>query len=89
HYSGMAGLTDVREAASLFLKEKYQLSYDPLSEVLVTIGATEAISASLLASREPGDKVLLPAPIYPGYEPVIQLAHAIPIYLDTTANDFV
>ena len=35
----MAGLTDVREAASLFLKEKYQLSYDPLSEVLVTIGA--------------------------------------------------
>ena len=63
HYSGMAGLTDVREAASLFLKEKYQLSYDPLSEVLVTIGATEAISASLLAILEPGDKVLLPAPI--------------------------
>ncbi|MCR1927844.1 pyridoxal phosphate-dependent aminotransferase [Enterococcus gallinarum] len=89
HYSGMAGLTDVREAASLFLKEKYQLSYDPLSEVLVTIGATEAISASLLAILEPGDKVLLPAPIYPGYEPVIQLAHATPIYLDTTANDFV
>ena len=52
HYSGMAGLTDVREAASLFLKEKYQLSYDPLSEVLVTIGATEAISASLLAILE-------------------------------------
>ncbi len=90
HYSGMAGLTDVREAASLFFKKKkYQLSYDPLSEVLVTIGATEAISASLLAILEPGDKVLLPAPIYPGYEPVIQLAHATPIYLDTTANDFV
>ncbi|OTN77243.1 aromatic amino acid aminotransferase [Enterococcus sp. 8G7_MSG3316] len=89
HYSGMAGLADVREAASLFLKTKYQLDYDYQSEVLVTIGATEAISASLLATLEPGDKVILPAPIYPGYEPVITLAHATPIYLDTTDNDFV
>jgi len=89
HYSGMAGLADVREAASLFLKTKYQLDYDHQSEVLVTIGATEAISASLLATLEPGDKVLLPAPIYPGYEPIITLAHATPIYLDTSDNDFV
>lgn len=89
HYSGMAGLSDVREAAAYFLKEKYQLSYQPASEVLVTIGATEAISASLLAILEPGDKVLLPAPIYPGYEPIITLADAEPIYLDTSNNDFV
>ncbi|KPG71116.1 pyridoxal phosphate-dependent aminotransferase [Enterococcus sp. RIT-PI-f] len=89
HYSGMAGLADVREAASLFLKTKYQLDYDHQSEVLVTIGATEAISASLLATLEPGDKVLLPAPIYPGYEPIITLAHATPIYLDTSDNEFV
>lgn len=89
HYSGMAGLADVRQAASLFLKNKYQLDYDFQSEVLVTIGATEAISASLLATLEPGDKVILPAPIYPGYESVIHLAHAKPIYLDTTDNDFV
>lgn len=89
HYSGMAGLTDVREAAAYFMKEKYGLSYDPSSEVLVTIGATEAISASLLAMLEAGDKVLMPAPIYPGYEPVITLAGAIPVYIDTTDNGFV
>ncbi|MBL1224414.1 pyridoxal phosphate-dependent aminotransferase [Enterococcus sp. BWR-S5] len=89
HYSGMAGLTDVREAAAYFMKEKYGLSYDPLSEVLVTIGATEAISASLLAMLEAGDKVLMPAPIYPGYEPVITLAGAVPVYIDTTENGFV
>lgn len=89
HYSGMAGLTDVREAAAYFMKEKYGLTYDPLSEVLVTIGATEAISASLLAMLEAGDKVLMPAPIYPGYEPVITLAGAIPVYIDTTENGFV
>jgi len=89
HYTGMSGLADVREAAALFLKQKYHLSYDYTSEVLVTIGATEAISASLLAILNPGDKVLLPAPIYPGYEPVITLADAQPIYMDTTADDFV
>ncbi|MBO0447437.1 aromatic amino acid aminotransferase [Enterococcus sp. AZ170] len=89
HYSGMAGLTDVREAATFFIKEKYNLSYKPTSEVLVTVGATEAISASLLSILEPGDKVLLPAPIYPGYEPVITLAQAEPIYIDTTSNQFV
>ncbi|EOH98651.1 aromatic amino acid aminotransferase [Enterococcus haemoperoxidus ATCC BAA-382] len=89
HYSGMSGLMDVREAATFFMKEKYGVIYQPASEVLVTVGATEAISASLLSILEPGDKVLMPAPIYPGYEPVITLAQAEPIYIDTTSNDFV
>lgn len=89
HYSGMAGLTDVREAATFFLKEKYGVSYESNSEVLVTVGATEAISASLLAILEPGDKVLMPAPIYPGYEPIVTLAQAEPVYIDTRPNNFV
>lgn len=89
HYSGMAGLSDVREAAAFFLNEKYGVSYEPNSEVLVTVGATEAISASLLAILEPGDKVLMPAPIYPGYEPIITLAQAQPVYIDTRPNNFV
>ncbi|MFD2305542.1 pyridoxal phosphate-dependent aminotransferase [Enterococcus termitis] len=89
HYSGMAGLTDVREAAALFMQEKYGVRYDAASEVLVTVGATEAISASLLAILEPGDKLLMPAPIYPGYEPVITLANAEPVYIDTRSNNFV
>ncbi|WP_348920003.1 pyridoxal phosphate-dependent aminotransferase [Enterococcus rotai] len=89
HYSGMSGLVDVREAATSFMKEKYGVNYQPTSEVLVTVGATEAISASLLSILEPGDKVLMPAPIYPGYEPVITLAQAEPVYIDTTSNHFV
>ena len=89
HYSGMAGLPDVRQAAAAFMKEKYGLSYDAAKEVLVTVGVTEAISATLLAVLEAGDKVLLPAPIYPGYEPVITLAGAEAIYMDTTDNGFV
>uniref|UniRef100_UPI00403EF7E3 pyridoxal phosphate-dependent aminotransferase n=1 Tax=Candidatus Enterococcus willemsii TaxID=1857215 RepID=UPI00403EF7E3 len=89
HYTGMSGLPDVRQAASQFLEKKYHVSYDWQSEVLVTVGATEAISASLLGILEPGDKVLLPAPIYPGYEPVITLADAEIIYMDTSDNGFV
>ena len=85
----MSGLLDVREAAAYFMKEKYHLTYQPGTEILVTVGATEAISASLLAILEQGDKVLLPAPIYPGYEPIITLAGAEPVYLDTRDNDFV
>ena len=89
HYTGMSGLVDVREAATYFLKEKYHLSYDSQTEVLVTVGATEAISATLLAILNPGDKVLLPAPIYPGYEPMITLAGAEAVYIDTRPNQFV
>ena len=89
HYTGMSGLPDVRQAANQFLEKKYHLSYDWQSEILVTVGGTEAISASLLAILEAGDKVLMPSPIYPGYEPVITLAGAEPVYIDTSANGFV
>lgn len=89
HYTGMAGLLALRHAASTFVKEKYHLTYNPDNEILVTIGATEALSASLTAILEPGDKVLLPAPAYPGYEPVVNLVGAEVVEIDTRANDFV
>ncbi|EMC35289.1 pyridoxal phosphate-dependent aminotransferase [Streptococcus mutans] len=89
HYTGMAGLLALRQTASTFVKEKYHLTYNPDNEILVTIGATEALSASLTAILEPGDKVLLPAPAYPGYEPVVNLVGAEVVEIDTRANDFV
>ena len=89
HYTGMAGLLALRQAASAFVKEKYHLTYNPDNEILVTIGATEALSASLTAILEPGDKVLLPAPAYPGYEPVVNLVGAEVVEIDTRSNDFV
>ncbi|EFU75010.1 putative aromatic-amino-acid transaminase [Enterococcus italicus DSM 15952] len=89
HYSGMAGLADVREAAAAFFKQKYGVSYNWQSEIMVTVGATEAISATLLSVLSPGDEVILPAPIYPGYEPIITLAGATPVYIDTRETGFV
>ena len=89
HYTGMSGLLALRQAASQFVNEKYNLSYDPETEILVTIGATEALSATLTAILEEGDKVLLPAPAYPGYEPIVNLVGAEIVEIDTTENDFV
>ena len=89
HYTGMSGLLELRQAAGEFVAEKYSLNFDPESEILVTVGATEAISASLMSILVAGDKVLTPAPLYPGYEPLIQLAGAEMIEIDTTKNGFV
>ncbi|WNF34414.1 aminotransferase A [Aeribacillus composti] len=87
-YTHNAGLIDVREAACQFVHKKYHLSYDPGSEVIVTIGASQAIDIALRTILEPGTEVMLPGPVYPGYEPIIQLCGAIPVYVDTTKNKF-
>lgn len=89
HYTGMAGDLELRKAVATFMQKKYQVSFAPENEILVTVGATEALSASLLAVLNPGDKIIVPTPIYPGYEPLITLARAEPIYIDTTSNGFV
>lgn len=89
HYTGMAGDLELRKAVATFMQKKYQVSFAPENEILVTVGATEALSASLLAVLNPGDKIIVPTPIYPGYEPLITLARAEPIYIDTTSNCFV
>lgn len=89
YYTGMSGLLTLRQAASDFVREKYQLDYAPENEILVTIGATEALSATLTAILEEGDKVLLPAPAYPGYEPIVNLVGAEVVEIDTTENGFV
>lgn len=89
YYTGMSGLLTLRQAASDFVKEKYQLDYNPENEILVTIGATEALSATLTAILEEGYKVLLPAPAYPGYEPIVNLVGAEIVEIDTTENGFV
>lgn len=89
HYTVNAGNLPLREAVSVFFKEKYNLNYQAESEILVTVGATEAYAASLLAILNPGDKVLIPSPAFPGYQPVVTMAGAEVIHLDTSVNDFI
>ncbi|WP_427127745.1 aminotransferase A (plasmid) [Priestia megaterium] len=87
-YTHNAGLLSLRKAATNFVYEKYNLFYNPEDEVIVTNGATEAIDIALRTILKKGDEVILPVPIYPGYEPLIQLCGAIPVHVDTSQNEF-
>ncbi|MBC2280735.1 aminotransferase class I/II-fold pyridoxal phosphate-dependent enzyme [Listeria welshimeri] len=87
NYTPNAGMPELLAAASMYFKEKYDLSYKD-NEIIVTVGATEAISVALQTILEPDDEVILPDPIYPGYEPLITLNKARPIKIDTTETNF-
>lgn len=87
NYTPNAGMPELLAAASTYFKEKYDLSYKD-NEIIVTVGATEAISVALQTILEPDDEVILPDPIYPGYEPLITLNKARPIKIDTTETNF-
>ncbi|WP_280768110.1 aminotransferase A [Salipaludibacillus daqingensis] len=88
-YTANAGLLELRTYASEFVENKYQLKYDPLDEVIVTVGASQAIDVTMRALLEPGDEVLIPAPVYPAYEPIIRLCGGTPVFIDTRETDFI
>ncbi|OAS86656.1 MULTISPECIES: aminotransferase A [Metabacillus] len=87
-YTHNAGFIQLREAASHFLFKKYGLTYSPENEVIVTVGASQAIDCTFRTLLEEGSEVILPSPVYPGYEPLIKLAGGTPVYVDTTTNQF-
>ncbi|MFJ5769092.1 aminotransferase class I/II-fold pyridoxal phosphate-dependent enzyme [Psychrobacillus sp. NPDC093180] len=87
-YSHNAGLIELREAVNSFFSNKYGFSYDPQNEIVITNGASEAIDAVFRTILEEGDEVILPAPNYSGYVPVIELCGAKVVYLDTTETNF-
>lgn len=88
NYTHNAGLIDLRNAAANFLQKKYDLTYNPNTEIIVTTGASEAIDITFRTILEEGAEVILPGPVYPGYEPVIKQCGAIPILVDTRENGF-
>ncbi|MEE6452063.1 aminotransferase A [Gottfriedia acidiceleris] len=87
-YTPNAGLPALRNAASNFLKRKYSLSYDPANEVIVTVGASQALDVTFRTILNDDCEVILPAPIYPGYAPIIQTCGAKPVYVDTSNSGF-
>ncbi|MRH41866.1 aminotransferase A [Aquibacillus halophilus] len=87
-YTHNAGILPLRNGISSFVKKNYDLAYDPSTEIIVTVGASQAIDATLRTIINQGDEVILPGPVYPGYEPLIKLAGGIPVYADTRSNNF-
>lgn len=87
-YSHNAGLLELRESVSLFFEEKYGFYYNPKNEIVITTGASEGIDSVLRTILQEGDEVILPAPIYSGYEPIIHLNGSKVVYLDTSETNF-
>ena len=87
HYAPNAGDTALREAIADFARRSNGYDYRP-EEVLVTHGATEALSTALLGILNPGDEVIVPIPAFSLYESVCTMAGAKPVLLDTAGDDF-
>ncbi|MCG3420342.1 aminotransferase A [Oceanobacillus jordanicus] len=87
-YTHNAGILELRKAIAAYNEEKYHISYDPDKEIIVTTGASQAIDITFRGILNSGDEVILPGPIYPGYEPLITLAGAKAVYADTTNDAF-
>jgi len=87
-YTSNKGLYKLRLGLSRYLKNKYNLDYSPDEEILVTVGVSEALDLALRTIINPGDKIIVPQPSYVSYGPVTELAGGIPIYIDTTKDNF-
>lgn len=89
HYAPGTGSTTLRQAISHFLADRYDLHYQAANEIAVTIGATEAIYASLFALINPGDEVLIPTPTFPLYATMVEMLGGQAVTVPTAAPDFV
>ena len=88
-YTSNAGLKELRVEICRYLKRRCNLTYDPLKEVLITVGGSEGIDLALRAMLDPGDEVLIPEPCYVSYLPCVQLADGVPVTIELKAeNEF-
>ena len=81
-YTSNAGLKELRTEITRYIKRTQGVSYDPMKEVLVTVGGSEAIDLALRAMINPGEEVLIPQPSYVSYEPCAILADAVPVIIE-------
>jgi len=88
-YTSNAGLKDLRIEISNYINRTQGVMYNPDSEILVTVGGSEAIDIGLRAVTNPGDEVIIPQPSYVSYEPCAVLAGAKPVIIELKAeNEF-
>ena len=86
-YTSNAGLKELREEIARYLHRKYSLNYDPIHEIMVTVGGSEAIDVALRCMVDPGDEVLIPTPCYVSYLPCAVMADAVPKFIELKAEN--
>lgn len=86
-YTSNAGLKELKVEISSYLSRRFEVTYDPDHEVMVTVGGSEAIDIALRAMLNPGDEVLIPQPSYVSYVPCTILANGVPVTIDLEEKD--
>lgn len=87
HYTSNAGLLELRQAIAGRLESLYRIAYDPASELIVTVGVSEALYLAMTAILDPGDEVIIPTPCFVAYQAEVILAGGTPVELPTFAVD--
>jgi aminotransferase len=89
HYTSNSGTMELRQAVSVQMKHLYDVSYDPEDEILITVGASEALHLALSAILDSGDEVIVPEPCFVAYTPEVVFADGIPVTVPTyVRNNF-
>ena len=87
HYTSNLGTPQLRQAIARYLARRFEATFDWEHEILVTVGVSEAIDLAIRAICAPGDEVLYHEPCFVSYAPTIRLAHAVPVSVETRAED--
>ena len=86
-YTSNAGIEELRREINNYLTRRFSVSYNPLSEIIVTVGGSEAIDIAMRATLEAGDEVIIPTPSFVCYGPLAIMAGATPVILETKFED--
>lgn len=86
-YTSNAGLKELRIEISRYLERRFGLRYDPMSQVLITVGGSEAIDMCIRTLVQPGDEVIIPEPCFVCYEPITTLSGGVPVPVPCHAED--
>ncbi len=86
-YTANAGLIELRKSITKYIKKKIHVEYDPASEIIVTVGGSEAIDLGIRALVNPGDEVLIVEPCFVCYAPIVELTGGIPVSIETRAEN--
>ena len=87
HYTSNSGLMELRTALAEHLEKRYGVTYDPMKEIVITVGVSEALYLAMTALLDPGDEVIIPTPCFVSYQAEAALAGGVPFELPTFAED--
>ncbi len=86
-YTSNSGTFELRSEINNYLTRRFNISYDPKDEIIVTVGGSEAIDIALRSVIEPGDEVIVPTPSFVCYAPLVRMAGGVPVIIETKLED--